>query len=136
MTVHFGDQAATISTVDAAAASASVSLSLPALPGVSMCSLVFYAAAAGAFVDLAADSRAATGDGQVILDGHLPLPTSALYPGDAIEILQLSQIDQAVGVLIEAGHTSAGARDLLQVRADRHGITLAASAQQELRRLS
>lgn len=46
-----------------------------------------------------------------------------LYP-DAIEFVELSQINQAIGILIEFGWTPRAARAKLQSQAEHHGTPL------------
>lgn len=70
--------------------------------------LVFYASAPGAFVDLAADLAWITGRdlGSFVLDKDLELP----HPGRLREALRAqSTLDQAIGVLIGRGYTPAAA---------------------------
>lgn len=87
--------------------------------------VIFYAAFPGAFVDLAADIRFACGKaGRVVLDGHLPEPAA---PGTSSGISGLpaaSVINQALGVLMDQGHTPDGACRVLRDRADRAGLSL------------
>ncbi len=75
------------------------SMLLPTADGDSGHSLVFYATSPGAFAELAADARAASGlDGRIVVDGHLPPPAHS----DGLE--EMAEINQAIGVLIEAGY--------------------------------
>jgi hypothetical protein len=81
-------------------------------------SLVLYAANPGAFVDLAADLGFALGLGpdSLQLDGHLHAPPPGFDPaGLAIQ----STINQAVGVLIDRGHTAESARAEMRRPTDR-----------------
>lgn len=134
---YLGEDAVTLSTLDSPSAGTSLLLTLAVPPGAPACEVVLYAALPGAFRELAADSRtAALALGrQVILDAHLPPPTARLYPASTLGIGDLSQINQAIGVLLDQGHTPAAARALLQDHADDSGITLAAAARQQLGRL-
>lgn len=91
--------------------------------------LVLYAGAPGAFVDLAADLAWALELDlrTLVLDAHLavPAPTNAV-----IGIPEHATINQAVGVLIERGHTPLSARTELRRHAHTQGGTVHASAQQ------
>lgn len=92
--------------------------------------VVFYAARPGAFVDLAADTRFTYGlDGQVQLDEHLP---TLDRPSDSAGYPQTSTINQAVGVLLDHGHTPEVARFILHNRAHQAGVPLHHAAQQVL----
>ncbi len=79
-------------------------------------SLVFFAANAGAFVDLAADLAFTLGLAPQLLqlDQHLTLgePTEGMSG-----LAEMAQIEQAVGILIDQGHTISGARSELHRRA-------------------
>jgi hypothetical protein len=75
--------------------------------------LLLYAATPGAFVDLAADLSYALGieTAALVLDSHLD------PPADSAGVNGLDDhfaINQAIGVLIGAGHTPESARDHLQ----------------------
>lgn len=114
----------TLATVDEVAeVAASMLLPLSALdttePGDTV---VFYAAHAGAFVDLAADVDFAVDDGLrlVILDEHLqpPAATSGVDGLDA-----LSATNRAIGFLIAEGCTPDEAGDELIRRAGEAGVS-------------
>lgn len=88
------------------------SMLLPTADGDSGHSLVFYATSPGAFAELAADARAASGlDGRIVVDGHLPPPAHS----DGLD--EMAEINQAIGVLIEAGHSPVEATAELERRA-------------------
>lgn len=79
--------------------------------------IVFYAANPGAFVDLAADLGWTTGlpPQTILLDQHLLLPVA----GSAVTGLQeWSTINQAIGMLIERGHSPGSARIELEHNAE------------------
>ncbi|MET3808216.1 hypothetical protein ABIB25_005245 [Nakamurella sp. UYEF19] len=136
VTIFLGDDAVTLSTLDSPTAETSLLVTVATPRGGPACEVVLYAGHRGAFLELAADSRAVFGDaGQVIVDGHLPPPTNRLYPTNSLRIAELSQINQALGVLIAEGHLLSAARTVLQHRADDRGVTLAAAARQTLTRL-
>jgi hypothetical protein len=87
--------------------------------------IVFYARAPGAFADLAADLGRILGleNAALVLDRHLEPPTA---PSGLAE---LSQINQAVGMLLGEGHTIDTARAVLHERARRTGVTVLGVAQ-------
>jgi hypothetical protein len=92
--------------------------------------IVFYATQPGAFVDIAADARFAFNmDGQVILDEHLPSPDDPAAQSGIFGHSRVSTINQAVGLLLDRGHTPQDARDILQRRADQDGIPVYRAAQ-------
>lgn len=106
------------------------SMLLPTADGDSGHSLVFYATSPGAFAELAADARAASGlDGRIVVDGHLPPPAHS----DGLE--EMAEINQAIGVLIEAGYGPAEAAALLEQRSTRTGATRRQTAKGILRQL-
>jgi hypothetical protein len=93
--------------------------------------LVLYAATPGAFVDLAADLAWTLGvdPAALVLDQHLAVPGSS----NVVSGLQEhAVINQAIGVLIEDGHTPESGRTELRRRADLEDVALAVSAQQVL----
>ncbi|MCW2527879.1 MAG: hypothetical protein JWM76_2739 [Pseudonocardiales bacterium] len=90
--------------------------------------IVFYASAAGAFVDLAADLAHAmrlplTG---LFLDDRLTLPTQPF------SLLELSRVNRAVGVLIAGGRSVTEARSELHKRAEAEQCSLSIAAQRVL----
>ncbi len=96
--------------------------------------LVLYATKSGAFVDLAADLDwllGALSDGAV-LDADLGGPTFTRLDAALIE---MSTIDQAVGLLIGRGSTSEQAHDELVTRSRRNGRTVLDEAQRLLAEL-
>jgi hypothetical protein len=89
--------------------------------------LLLYAATPGAFVDLAADLSYALGiqPAALVLDGHLD------PPDDSAGVRGLENhfaINQAIGVLIGAGHTPESAHDELHrlAASDHHDLPSAA----------
>lgn len=89
--------------------------------------LLLYAAAPGAFVDLSADLSYALGidPATLVLDNHLPAPEGSC---GMTGLDTHFAIDQAVGVLIARGHTPETARDELHRRASLdHGDLRAAA---------
>jgi hypothetical protein len=118
---------------DPADAVASLRLPLSALcradPG-SM--LVIYAGNAGAFVDLAADLSFALrlGPDILVLDEDL-VPSS--NPAGVSGLAEMSQINQAIGILIGRGQTPDSARAELNRLADLAQTTLHAIARQLVR---
>jgi hypothetical protein len=125
VTVHVDGDAITVVAMNSRTAAASMLLPLAPLTGLPDRShMVFYAANPGAFIDLAADTRAAYGlDGDVVLDGHLPPPDITGLSG-ADELAERSDINQAIGVLIEDGHPPTLARRELDTRAAAAGVTV------------
>lgn len=94
--------------------------------------LLLYAATPGAFVDLAADLSHALGvePATLVLDGHLPPP----HDSSGINGLDTqSTIDQAVGVLIERGHTPEAARAELHRLTNLEHANLRAAAERVIR---
>jgi hypothetical protein len=94
--------------------------------------LVLYASRPGAFVDLAADVGFALGlaPDVVTLDGDLS-PTSDA--GGLNGLAEMSQVNQAIGILIEQGHVPESARDELHHMAARTQTTLHAAAEELIR---
>jgi hypothetical protein len=92
-------------------------------------SLVLYAAAPGAFVDLAADLTYAlqVGPDVLALDAQR---TPAVDESGLNGLADLTQINQALGILIGVGHTLDGARSELQRLAHRAQSTLRVAAQE------
>ena len=105
-------QAVAVTSFDSSAAGlvrASLQLPLSAIAaGDTGGSVVFYAAAPGAFADLAADTRQAYRmDGQVVLDEHLsPQHAESGVTG----LAELSAVNQAIGILVARGRTVEEAR--------------------------
>jgi hypothetical protein len=83
-------------------------------------SLVLYAVARGAFVDLAADLRYALNaeDHEVLLDVHLTPSTRSGLTG----VEELTIINRAIGVLVSRNHTLDDARLELQRQAARSNL--------------
>jgi hypothetical protein len=96
--------------------------------------LVLYAAAPGAFVDLAADLAHALGvkPAALVLDGHLAPPDAST------ELTGLGAhmaVNQAIGVLIERGHTQASADLELRRLAGTNGGSLHTTASALIREI-
>lgn len=132
MTLELNGRPFTLNTIadgDSDAARTTLQLPLDPLAGTGPGSVViFYAAAAGAFADLAAEAHQAWGlDGQVHLDQHLPArdtPAGHDPPDPASDDLhRLSIVNRAVGILIARGHTPEQARDQLRRTAGQRRIT-------------
>lgn len=107
-----------------------VSLSPAVLGGTSATTavaLILYAAAPGAFIDLAADLSWITGRtiADFHLDEHRTLPPSYIDP---TPLAVMSDIDQAIGVLIGRGLTPEAAERDLYARAVTAGIDLLGAA--------
>lgn len=96
-------------------------------------SLVLYAAAPDAFVDLAADLSYAWGlrPGMIAIDSHLVAPPAG---SDMSGLSAHRSINQAIGILVDEGHTVASAREELNRLADRRGGDLQDAAQRVLAR--
>ena len=91
--------------------------------------IVFYAATAGAFVGFAADMGFALGLG---LDA-LTLDEHRIPPGEGSSrtgLVDMSQVNQAIGILIERGHTPERAGTELRRYARLAQITAPAAARQ------
>jgi hypothetical protein len=125
MTVVLELQPVTLTSmsVDADAAPICSTLTLPLTltsqlaPG---STLVFYAHALGAFVDLAADLTIALGarDGQVVADDR-PIPVRS---SGIVGVEQLTIVNRAVGLLVGRGSSVADAHAQLQGTALRSGL--------------
>lgn len=89
--------------------------------------LILYAAAPGAFIDLAADLSWITGRtlADFRLDEHRTLPVSVTDPSP---VAGMSSINQALGILIGRGSTPEQAERDLHERAAAAGIELVAAA--------
>jgi hypothetical protein len=94
-------------------------------------SLVLYAATAGAFVDLAADLCFALGLGleALVLDTHLLPPSTE---SELVGVVEMSRVNQAIGILVDLGRSIQDARVELEHRAAMDGTSLAVAAQQLL----
>ncbi len=89
--------------------------------------LVLYAGASGAFNDLAADLAWLSGRDltEFTLDQHLTLPRE---PAGHRGLVALSMINQAIGMLIERGHSPEQAEHELDARATRAGVDRSTAA--------
>ena len=70
--------------------------------------------------------------GPPVLDGHLAGGRNHAEPAGITGLAAYTNINQAIGVLIEEGHTPAGARDELVQRSVRAGRSLPETALQLL----
>ncbi len=138
VTLHVRDDSVIVSTLDTGDAEVRASLLLPLLPlGASACtgSVAFYSGSGGAFIELADDARWIFNlAGLPVLDAHL-LPAGV----DAVGIrglTALSDLNQAVGVLVEDGHTPHDAHTELRRRAHHHGQTIPDAARHLLSTLA
>ena len=117
VTVFVDGDPVTIHAWDPHPAVSSIRLPLASAPGlIDGSHVIFYAREPGAFTELAA--AAAGLDGHVVLDRHLPPRTHG-----AEVLAQRSDIDQAIGVLIDTGHPPDQARQELHIRAAAAGVT-------------
>jgi hypothetical protein len=91
--------------------------------------LVLYAATPGAFVDLAADLSYAlhVEPDELTLDAHL---TPANHHSGVTGLVDMSHINQAIGILIERGHTPHSASTELQHLASQAETTVRVAAHQ------
>ncbi len=119
-------------TEQAGFAETSVAIPLPDVAGSEPgSSLVLYAAARGAFVDLGADLTWALGldSSAVVLDANLAVPT----PSDVLSGLREHAIvNRAMGALIEGGRTPESAKAELRAQAENDNVALPVSAQRIL----
>lgn len=108
------------------AALASLLVPLPSLlPAEAGSHLVLYASKAGAFTDLSADLGFAldVGLATLVLDQHLSPP----HDDAATGLLELSSVNQAIGILIGRGRTPEDARvELDRLASDAGGVVVAA----------
>jgi hypothetical protein len=116
-------------SADLAGASMSVPLD-PIARGVTG-TVVFYADARGAFIELAADTRRALHlDGEVTLDAHISERGSGRAAAlDPIALGNVTAVNQALGVLLARGYPPEQARVELARLADQDGHTLPVAAQ-------
>lgn len=92
--------------------------------------VIFYAGRSGAFVDLAADTEFALRlDGRLVLDQHFPGTAPVPPIPGLLGLAEASTINQAIGVLLDGGHSAEHARELLQRRADLDTSSLHEAAQ-------
>lgn len=125
-------------SAEAGAAATSLLIPVPALSSADAESrLVLYATAPGAFVDLAADLTYALGldDARLILDKHRAPPDGSASAGIA-GLHAHTAINQAIGVLIDRGHTQESAHRELHRRANLDSRDLLAVAEQILRSIA
>ena len=95
--------------------------------------MAFYSGMPGAFIELADDARWIFNlNGPPVLDGHLTVGRNGSDPAGMHGLTAHTSINQAIGVLIEEGHTPAGARDELARRSARTGRSLPETALQLL----
>lgn len=131
VTVSVGGEPVTMTAMNSSRAVASVLLPLTA--GTRAGHIVFYAQNPGAFNDLAADAQFTLGTGgDIIVDGHLPPPTSAAAHRDLNGLTDRSTINQAIGFLIGQGYPPTQAQAELARRATAAGVSLPQTACQIL----
>lgn len=132
--VHQGDTPAEISllpdALEPAGIRTSLHLTLPRVADgseITPMDLIFYGAIPGSLVDLAADLAWLLGRplSAITLDEHLQPPAAAAGPA---ALQAVSDIDQAIGVLIGRGHPPAEGRMRLQERAEAERIDLHSAA--------
>jgi len=132
ITLHVDGIPVIVSTLDGARGEARASLLLSLQPHGrfgSSGSVAFYSGAAGAFVDLADDARWIFNlNGPPILDGHIAAGRDGSDPAGIRGLAAHTNINQAIGVLIEEGHTPDGARNELARRSLRDGRSLPETA--------
>jgi hypothetical protein len=123
VTLHVLDDSVIVSTLDAGHLEVRASLLLPLLPlggSAATGSVAFYSGTGGAFIDLADDARWIFNlDGPPVVDAHLPAAGSD--PGGVRGLTALSDLNQAVGVLVEDGHAPRDAHTELRRRAHHAG---------------
>jgi hypothetical protein len=129
VTVKISDQQIHLSSLEHAAERDDIlaSLAIPLTPAFDDVGaepstvLVLYAGTPGAFTDLAADLAWLSGRDltEFTLDQHLTLPRG---PESHRGLVVLSMINQAIGMLIERGHTREQAEHELDARATRAGV--------------
>lgn len=112
---------------------AAASMLLPLTAGNRSGHVVFYAQNPGTFNDLAADARLILDPGdEIIVDGHLPSPTTFAVTSTLDAWTDRSTVDQAMGFLIGLGYPPDQARTELARRATAAGIGLPQIARQIL----
>jgi hypothetical protein len=123
ITVVVQGQPVTITTIDPSSARGSLLLPLVAISDLATGgNLTFYAAGTDACVDLAVDVRTAYAlDGEVVLDRDVPTTPEGRSRGEH-EVLELCEINQAIGVLIEQGYPPDRARAELDHRSAAAGM--------------
>jgi hypothetical protein len=130
VTLHVQDDSVIVSTLDAGPVDVRASLLLPLSPSGSSevtGSVAFYSGSGGAFIDLADDAKWIFNlDGPPVLDAHLPAAGSE--PGGIRGLTALSDLNQAIGVLVEDGHTPHDAHTELRRRAHRDGQSITDAA--------
>ena len=96
--------------------------------------IVFYAVTSGAFVDLAADLRWATGlpAQAILLDQHLHPPDIC---SAVTGLRELSIVNQAVGMLIERGGTAESALAELERHAESRATAVQLVAGEVIQRI-
>jgi len=132
MTVYLDEDAVTVTTIESPTAATCLQLCLTSPATATPAGdVVFYAADAGAFTDLAAGLK-----GHVLIDSQLPPPNGRLYPSEAIGLADLSDIHQATGVLMDQGHyRAAQARAALEDHAGEQDLPLPGMARRVLAQL-
>lgn len=122
-----------LSTLTDASPAAQASMLIPLDPSAGAGgTMVLFATTAGAFLDLGADAEFVRGgtDG-VLVDRNLD-PATAASGGGAVSVVELSQINQAIGVLVDRGQPPDQAWDELRSKAGAAGRSLLQEAVQLL----
>ncbi len=126
VTLHVQDDSVIVSTLAAGHVDVRASVLLPLSPSGSSevtGSVAFYSGAGGVFIDLADDAKWIFNlDGPPVLDAHLPAAGSD--PGGIRGLTALSDLNQAIGVLVEDGHNPHDAHTELRRRAHRDGHSI------------
>jgi hypothetical protein len=97
-------------------------------------SITFYAAAPGAFVDLAADLTHSLGleANAVVLDGLTPEVLAVALSSGLTGLAGFTAVNRAIGMLMAAGFDIDDARAELAARAARTGVTLVEVAERQV----
>ncbi len=126
VTLLVQDDSVIVSTLDTSHEEVRASLLLPLLPlgkNALAGSVAFYSGTGGAFIDLAGDAKWIFNlAGPPVLDAQL-LPAGIDATGIR-GLTALSDLNQAVGVLVEDGHTPQDAHTELRRRAHHQGQTI------------
>jgi len=133
LTIPVGLSAVTVTTLEGTdTVGSSLWVPLPAFAGAEVGGgLVFYAATAGALVDLAADLQWALRlpADALLLDRHLTPSRAEPITG----LPEMSLVQRALGALLAQGRTPEAAAQILRTSADRSGMTVLAAAGELLR---
>jgi hypothetical protein len=117
-TMQVDDDVVAVTTANAGRARSSLLLPLSSLVPTLSGSLILYAADSGAFIDLADDARWIFNlDNHAVLDSQLPAQLAGPAAASTHGLAEFSDINQAVGVLLEEGRTPPQAHTELRRRA-------------------